>query len=86
VPDRKKTISLLGQNIQVTNVPILKKNESISEYELEDGSKIQFRAVATAVLRLDGQYDGEGNPIYLVKNGQIVTATTAGEGLRRKPE
>jgi hypothetical protein len=86
VPERKETISLLGRNVQVTNVPVVKKNEQASEYELEDGSTIQFRAVATAVLRIDGQYDGEGDPIYIVKNGTVVTVTTSGAQTRRKAE
>ena len=85
MPERKELISLLGQNVQVSNVPIVKRDEAATnEYELEDGSVIQFRAVATAVLRIDGQYDGDGNPIYLVKNGTIVSVVKAGDSVKKK--
>ena len=63
VAERKQTISLLGQNVIVPEIPIVKSDEKTNEYELEDGSVIRFRAVATAILRVEGQYDGDGNPI-----------------------
>ena len=84
MPEHKTKIPLLGQNVLVAEVPILKAEEKANEYTLEDGSVIRFRAVATAVLRLEGQYDADGNPVYLVKNGQVVTVMSAPENLRRK--
>ena len=83
VAERKQTISVLGQNVVVTEIPIVKSDEKTNEYELEDGSVIRFRAVATAILRVEGQHDGDGNPIYLVKNGTIVNVVSAPETVRR---
>ena len=75
---------LFGNPTEVSEVPIAHSEERANEYELEDGSVIRFRAVATAVLRIDNQFDGEGNPLYLVKNGQVVTVVKAPDHLRKK--
>jgi hypothetical protein len=42
-----------------------------------------MKLVVTEVLRIDGQYDPEGNPAYLVKSSN-VTAISAPDELRRK--
>lgn len=76
-------INLFGQEVPVTEVPILERKEIPSEYKLGDGSLIRFVASATSVLRINGQYDGEGNPIYLVKTGQAVTIITSGPEVKK---
>ncbi|MFI5396898.1 MAG: hypothetical protein ACHQ9S_15280 [Candidatus Binatia bacterium] len=83
--ERKDTIMVFGNPVNVSEVPVIRSEERANDYELEDGSTIRFKAVATAVLRLEGQYDGEGNPMYLVKNGQIVTVIKAAANLRKAP-
>ncbi|MGB6884091.1 MAG: hypothetical protein WBE10_08610, partial [Candidatus Acidiferrum sp.] len=40
----KKTIRLLGHDINVFDVPIKSAIEYFNEYELEDGSKIRVKA------------------------------------------
>lgn len=84
MPEKKIKISLFGQDIEATDVPISKSTENYNEYELADGSTIRLKVVATAVLRLDGQYTPEGDPIYLVKNGQVVTVVDAPKTVRKK--
>jgi len=84
VPERKTTINLLGTNVPVTEVPIVERHEIPAEYHLEDGTIVRFATVATVVYRLDGQYDLEGNPMYIIKNGNVVTVVEAGEGVKRK--
>lgn len=75
-------LSIFGQEVPVTEVPILERKEVPSEYKLEDGSVIRFISSATSVLRVDGQHDGEGNPVYLIKTGQAVSVITSGPGLK----
>lgn len=84
VPERKTTLNLLGRDVPVTEVPILERHEVPAEYHLEDGTVVRFATVATAVYRLDGQYDLEGYPMYVIKNGNVVTVIQAGEGVKRK--
>ena len=75
---------MLGQEIPVTEVPIVDRREIPAEYRLEDGSIVRFATVATAVYRLDGQYDPEGNPVYIIKNGNVVTVMSADHNIKRR--
>jgi|ACXJ01.1.fsa_nt_gi hypothetical protein len=77
-------IPLFGHDVEVVEVPILNSTEGFNDYELGDGSKIRLKIVATSILRLVGQFNADGDPIYIVKNGQVVTVLQAPEALRRK--
>src|SRR5271166_654988 len=84
VPETKTKLNLLGRDVDVTEVPIVERHETPAEYHLEDDSVVRFATVATAVYRLDGQYDMEGNPIYLIKNGTVVTVIHASPQTKRQ--
>ncbi len=77
-------IPLFGHDVEVVVVPILNSTEGFNDYELGDGSKIRLKIVATSILRLVGQFNADGDPIYIVKNGQVVTVLQAPDALRRK--
>ncbi|MCL5953756.1 MAG: hypothetical protein M1509_04520 [Nitrospirae bacterium] len=77
-------IPLFGHDVEVVEVPILNSTEGFNDYELGDGSKIRLKIVATSILRLVGQFNADGDPIYIVKNGQVVTVLQAPDALRRK--
>lgn len=81
---KKRKLPLLGHETEVTEVDIIQKTESVAEYVLEDGSVIRFAAVPTAVLRVDGQFNADGNPLYLVLNGTVVTVVSSPEELRKR--
>ena len=59
-------MTVLGVEMDVAEVPIQKSEEPTAVYELEDGSVLRVRNVATSILRLDGQFTPDGKPIYLV--------------------
>lgn len=84
-PMRKKTMKLLGHETAVTVVDIVERKErGPAEYTLEDGSIIRFSAVPTEVMRVDGQFNNDGNPIYIVTNGVVVNVVHAPDDLKRK--
>jgi hypothetical protein len=82
--ERKTTMNLFGKEQAVTEVPIVNAKETAAEYELEDGSVLRVRYVANSVLRIDGVWEGDGNPVYLIKNGLVTTVLKAGE-VAKKP-
>ncbi len=86
MPETKKSIKLLGIDLAVTDVPIKAANEAFAEYELEDGSKIKVKFVASAFLRVDGEYAPDGKPVYLVFSAPAVNVLTAKPELMRVPE
>jgi hypothetical protein len=81
---KKRTIPLLGRQTDVTEVEIVDRKETPSEYKLDDGSVIRFVAVPTAVYRVDGQYNADGQPVYLILHGTVLTPTHVPDELMRK--
>ena len=56
-------------------VPIKKSTEYWSELELEDGSIIRYKSTISRVLRVEDQYDPEGNPLYVTQSSLHTTVT-----------
>jgi len=82
--ERKKTIDIPGLGrVEVTEVGFRTSGEYWNEYLADDGTVIRLKAVVTEILRLDGQYDPEGNPAYIVKSSN-VTSVSAPDELRRQ--
>jgi hypothetical protein len=57
--------------------------ENWNEYLLEDGTALFIKQTLIEVLKVEGEYDLEGNPIYLFKTTQLVK-TTIPPSLKRK--
>ncbi len=58
--------------------------EPWASYKLSDGTTLKVRTIVTAVLRLEGEYDAAGNPIYTVSS-QTVVQVNAPKSLRGVP-
>ncbi|MGO9590372.1 MAG: hypothetical protein ACLP3K_10055 [Candidatus Acidiferrales bacterium] len=85
MPEVKKKIPLLGQDMEVAEVPVVKADEPWSRYELEDGSVIRHKAVVTSIARLEGQYNpADGKPIYLVLTSPVVVVESVPDRLIKK--
>ncbi|MGO8988800.1 MAG: hypothetical protein ACLQGU_08285 [bacterium] len=84
MPEVKKKIKLFGQDKEVTDVPIVKSTEPWSEYELEDGSIVRFKNVATSIVRVENQYGPDGSPMYLVFSSPVNYVYYSPEKLRKK--
>ena len=83
--ERKRRVTLPnGDQVEVAEVGFRSSLENWNEYLADDGTVIRLKLVVTEVLRVDGQYDPEGNPVYLVKSTN-VTSISAPEELRRQP-
>lgn len=85
MPEIKKSIKLLGFQIPVTDVPIKFANETFAEYELEDGSKIKVKFVASSFMRVDGEYAPDGKPVYIVFSSSAVNVLSAKPEFMRVP-
>jgi hypothetical protein len=71
--ETKKKITVFGHEIDVADVPIVKAEERFNLYVLEDGSVLRVKSVATAMLRVEGQFLPDGNPIYIVVTSPAVS-------------
>ncbi len=81
---RKKQVPLGDGNFtEGTVVPFQTGGEHWNEYIVDDGSLLRVKLVATEVIRLDGHYDQEGNPVYVL-NSTNVLVVAAPDDLKRK--
>jgi hypothetical protein len=72
MPEEKKKFPMLGRDVDVAIVPILKSSEGFNEYTLEDGSVLKVKSVATSIMRVEGQFLPDGRPIYMVFTTPVV--------------
>ena len=82
--EKKIKLPIGSVELDATEVSITERNEAVNEYRLEDGSVIRVVNVVTQIIRLDGSFDNDGNPIYVVRTGNVVTTISAPQNLRRQ--
>ena len=80
----KRKIILNGQEFMAEEIEFEPESaEKWNTYALHDGTTLKVKAVLADVLRLEGHYSPNGDPLYTV-NAQIVVATSAPDNLRKK--
>jgi hypothetical protein len=80
---RKKVSLPNGQEVEGTVMPFQVGGENFNEYVVEDGTILKVKLVVTEVLRIDGAYDAEGNPVYLVASTNVMSVSSP-DSLRQK--
>ena len=79
------TLDYLGRKVSGQKVGFdIGDKENWSSYILEDGTKIRMRLVVAEIVRLKGEYNQDGEPIYIVKSTNVVTTTDVPEHLKKK--
>jgi hypothetical protein len=71
VAEKRVKIKLGSRDVEVTQVEIVRRDEKLFEYDLEDGATIRVINSAAIVYRMDDT-DEQGNPYYIIKNGLSV--------------
>lgn len=74
--DKKTKIQVAGVPgwVEAVEVAVDESNEPWTNVKLADGTTLRLKTVILGVLRLEGQYDPDGNPMYQVKANQVMTA------------
>jgi hypothetical protein len=81
---RKRKLKLPdGNEVEGTELSFRSSGENWNEYLIDDGTVVRLKLVVTDVLRVDGNYDPLGNPIYLVQSTNVMSVS-APEDLKRK--
>ncbi len=70
---QKVKLRYQGKTREGVSVSVEESIEHWTIIKLEDGTTIRMKPVATDVVRLVGEYDNEGQPVYLVKSANILT-------------
>ncbi len=80
----KRKVILGGQEFMAEEVEFESEGpEKWNTYILHDGTTLKVKVVLADILRVEGQYAPNGDPIYNL-NAQIVAATNAPDNLKRK--
>ena len=82
--ERRVQIPFMGKVMDGVEVPVEESTERWSEITLEDGTIIRVKQSIASVVRVDGQYDMEGNPMYVVNSAPAVAIVHVEEKYRRK--
>lgn len=80
---RKKIPTPDGRVVEGIIVDINSSQENWNQYLLSDGTVIKLKLVATEVVKIEGEYDPEGNPSYVIKSTN-VTSVIAPETLKKQ--
>lgn len=80
----KRKVNLGGKEYTAEVLEFETLREGWNSYALEDGTELKLKAVVTDIVRLDGAYAPNGDPLYMVQSSNIV-ATNVPEGLKRQP-
>ena len=65
-------INFQGREVDATEVDFQTRKEDWNEQQLMDGSTIKMKLVVAEIFRVEGRYDNEGNPIYVVKSNNVL--------------
>ncbi|MFZ0737757.1 MAG: hypothetical protein WBL70_12555 [Candidatus Acidiferrales bacterium] len=64
-------------------VPILESTERWSEVRLEDGTAIRVKPNVISAVRIDGQFDQDGNPTYALRTSMTMAVISSPERLHK---
>ncbi len=78
-----RKINFQGEIRDAVSVDFEPERETFSTYILLDGSALKLKAVLTEVMRIEGVYAPNGDPVYLIQAAQIMSVS-APDSLRRK--
>lgn len=82
---QKRKMNVFGREMDVMDVDVVDRKESVAEYTLEDGAVIRVANPLTRVTRLEGQFSGDGDPIYIVLTGTATTVISAPDTIKKPP-
>jgi hypothetical protein len=80
---RKIALSPGGPSKDAELIEVQNASEQWSHYILADGSVIRLKPVVIEIWRVIGEYDPEGNPLYVVRSRNVL-AVTAPDEMRRQ--
>ncbi|HEY6351977.1 MAG TPA: hypothetical protein VI636_21490 [Candidatus Angelobacter sp.] len=66
-----------------SEVQVKEATERWSEITLDDGTVLRVKPNILSAVRMEGQHDADGNPIYAIKGAQSAMIVSAPQHLRR---
>jgi hypothetical protein len=79
----RRRLKLGDREFEGTPIAPTSSQEFWNEYLLDDGTVVRVKLVATEFLRVDGQFDADGNPVYVVKSTNVMSIQSP-EALKKR--
>ena len=76
MPEDKMKINFGGREVEASPVDVNQANEKWNEYLLEDGTVLKMKLVLKKVMKVDGEFDSEGNPVYVMQSTNVTSVTS----------
>lgn len=75
--ERPTKVNFQGIDRDAVEVDFKIVREDWNEYNLEDGTRIRLKPVVVGIIRIPGEFDNEGNPVYVVKSSNVMSVSAA---------
>ena len=66
-----------GQNVDGDDVTFTVVKEDWNTYQLHDGTEIRVRLIVHQVVKIPGEVDEQGNPVYVVRSNNVLVVKPA---------
>ena len=76
-------VPYLGRQVEADEVDFQTRKEEWNEYQLMDGSIIKMKSVVAGIVKVKGEFDVEGNPVYVIRS-QNVSSVSSPDELKKK--
>ena len=74
----------LGRDVTGTRVEIKDSKDLSSRVEFDDGTVMVIKPVVVQAVRVDGQWDNDGNPFYIIKSQIVLAVIEAADEFKKK--
>ena len=72
----KVKIQYAGKEAEATPVEVNHASEKWNEYLLEDGSVLKMKLILKKIMRVENEFDAEGNPVYVMQTTNVTAVTS----------
>lgn len=66
-----------GEIVDGDDVSFSVVKDDWNTYQLHDGTEIRVRLIVQEVIKIPGEVDGQGNPVYVVKSNNVLVIKPA---------
>jgi hypothetical protein len=81
---KKVQVTYNGRTVSGTEVAVDETTERWSEVKLMDGSRLRLKSAVMSAVRIDGEFDGDGNPVYMINAAPVLGVIEIPDNLKKK--
>lgn len=83
MPQRKTIKDLQGNELSGEVIEVLETTSRASDVKLADGTILRVQIHVAEVLKVDDKWDSEGNPMYNLRSGTLISVYSCPPELKK---